>query len=249
MRCRWLSPPHELSLAADRVHLWRLSQDLPEDEIARLATYLAPEERERAERFHFARDRDRFIAMRSLLRIILANYLRISPSSVIFDYGPEGKPELANAQVGGRLKFNLSHSNRLALLAVTQERRVGVDLEYIRPLQDAAQIAQRFFAPGECAAYLALPPAEQPAAFFRCWTCKEAYIKAIGRGLSYPLDRFEVSVAPNEPARLLSVEGDADQAALWSMKVLQPEPDYLAALVVEGHDWHLSCWQSQKIST
>ena len=141
------------------------------------------------------------------------------------------------------LRFNLSHSQGLALYAVTRGREIGVDLECIRPISDAEQIAERFFSAHENAVFRTIPAHEKPKAFFNCWTRKEAYLKALGDGLARPLDEFDVSLAPGEPAKLLRIEGAPQEASRWSLNRLEPGSGYVAALAVEGYGYQLKCWQ------
>lgn len=203
-------------------------------------------ERVRAERFYFRRDRNHFIVAHGLLRLILSRYLNIEPSDLRFCYSPYGKPMLAKEFDGDRLRFNLSHSHGLALYAVTRARELGIDIERIRPDLTYEQLAERFFSPREVAALRAVPTSRRLGAFFSCWTRKEAYIKARGEGLSFPLDHFDVSLAPGEPATLLSTIGDPLETRRWSLRELDLAPGYAAALAVEGHDWRLKFWQWQQ---
>jgi len=243
LRRLWTPPPADLTLSSDDVHVWRAALDQPESRIRQFAHCLSADERARAERFHFERDRRHFIVGRGLLRAILGCYLSIEPHRLEFCYGSHGKPELGETSVGRRLRFNLSHSQGLVLYGVTRDREIGIDLERIRPIPKAEQIAQRFFSARENAVFRALPPGQGSEAFFNCWTRKEAYIKAVGDGLARPLDRFDVSFAPGEPARLLHVEGDPQEASRWGLLALTPAAGYVAALVVEGHGWRLACWE------
>jgi 4'-phosphopantetheinyl transferase len=141
------------------------------------------------------------------------------------------------------LSFNLTHSHQLALYAVTRRREIGVDLEYVRADFADEQIAERFFSPREVAALRTVPENLLKEAFFHCWTRKEAYVKAKGEGLSIPLDQFDVSLAPGEPALLLSTRDDPQEADRWSLQALFPGSGYVAALAVEGRTWRLKCWQ------
>jgi 4'-phosphopantetheinyl transferase len=155
-----------------------------------------------------------------------------------------GKPYLVSPSAPRTLAFNLSHAHGLLLVAVTYDRRIGIDVEYTRPpLPDVEHIAERFFSVEEKEALRALSSTARNEAFFRCWTCKEAYLKARGLGLSMPLDRFQVAVIPGQPARLLHVEGDLEEASRWSLRELVPAPGYVATLAVEGGGWRLSCWR------
>jgi 4'-phosphopantetheinyl transferase len=216
--------------------------DVPEWQVRRLWQTLTADERQRAERFLFEKDRTHFVVSRGLLRVLLGGYLRQDPPHLRFTYGPHGKPALATHTGRAPLRFNVSHSHGLALYAVTRGREVGVDVERIRPEIAQEKIAERFFAPREVTVLRRLPPLLQTSAFFACWTRKEAYMKAKGDGLALPLDQFEVSLAPGEPAALLRTAWDPQEAAGWALQDLEPAPGYRAAVAVAGHDWHLTCW-------
>lgn len=239
----WSFPPKTLKLERGEVHVWRASLDLEEPSIQSLLRTLCVEEQQRAERFHFQKDCDRFIVARGLLRTLLSRYLDKKPSSLQFVYNQYGKPALSEAYGRNPLCFNLSHSHGLALYAVTQNRNLGVDLEYIRTDFPWEEIAERFFSPKENAVLRTLPLDMKHEAFFTCWTRKEAYIKATGKGLSLPLDQFDVSLIPREPAMLISIAGNQQAACHWSLQELITDPGYVAALAVEGTGWHLKCWQ------
>lgn len=239
----WLPPSADLALSSDDVHVWRASLDLPASCVQSLQHTLAADELSRAERFYFHKDRKHFIVARGLLRAILSRYLDMEPGQLRFCYSDYGKPSLATMPGQDTLSFNVSHSHGLALYAVTRGREIGIDLERIRADLDCEQIAARFFSPRENAVLRALPAKLKPEAFFNCWTRKEAYIKARGGGLSLPLDQFDVSLAPGEPTTLLNIRGDPQEALRWSLRELMPGPGHMAALAVEGYDWHLTCWQ------
>jgi 4'-phosphopantetheinyl transferase len=197
------------------------------------AAVLSDDEFARASRFHFDRDRRRFVAGRALLRSILGRYLDVAPGEVAFAYGPNGKPRLA----GGGLSFNVSHSHGAALFAFTSERRIGVDIERHPAPDDGDAVARHFFAPAEVATLNSLSGDRRSTAFLRCWTRKEAYIKARGDGLSLALDSFEVSLAPGAEPALLSTRHDPPDAARWSLADLSSHcPGYVAALAIEGGD-------------
>ena len=239
----WRPPPKFLMLGSNEVHVWRAFLDLTTPQVQGLEQTLSPEELGRAERYYFQKDRKHFIVARGLLRNILSRYLQIEPYQIRFRYGPHGKPELSGEGGWETLRFNVSHSHGLALYAITRSREIGVDVECIRSVPEAEQIAERFFSTRENAVFRALPPHEKLHAFFNCWTRKEAYIKAIGDGLSRPLDQFDVSLAPGEPARLLHIEGAPQEACHWSIQAPTPASGYIAALAVEGHGFRLSCRQ------
>lgn len=239
----WPAPPVLLPLSQAEVHVWRVSLDQPANVIERLRSTLAEDERVRAAKYHFAKDQVRFVVGRGALRSVLGRYLSVLPGSLQFHYGPHGKPSLAAEFAGGGLDFNISHSHSLALFALARGRALGVDLEQLRADADMRQIAKRFFSASEVSALCGLPAAQQPRAFFDCWTRKEAYVKARGEGLSFSLAEFDVSLRPDEPAALLRVRGDAREAEGWTLHSLDVAHDYAAALVAEGHCWHLKTWQ------
>jgi 4'-phosphopantetheinyl transferase len=240
--CLWDNPPAEITLPEDEIHVWCAFLEQPASRIQAMFHILSIEEQSRAERFHFERDRRRYIVSQGHLRTLLGQYLRIAPEHIKFHRGTHGKPALKEAE---NLKFNLSHSHELAIYAITQSREVGVDIEHIRSIPDATQIVKRFFSAQEQRTFFSLPPEKHLEAFFNCWTRKEAFIKAKGKGLYHPLDQFSVSLAPGEPARLLEIENDPQETARWSLRELLPAPGYVAALVVERYSWRLRCWRVQ----
>jgi len=178
---------------------------------------------------------------RAALRCILSSYAGARPEQLVFEYGALGKPALANVP----LQFNLAHAGGMALCAVALQA-VGVDVEDMRrPIDDMDDVARRFFAKREWEQFNALPAHERRAAFFRCWTRKEAFIKAIGDGLSYPLNRFAVSFNADQPPALESIDGDANAARAWSLLDIQPATDYAGAVVVHAPACRLTCWSWQ----
>lgn len=239
----WLPPSSNWTLLNNDVHVWSASLNLPTFRVRQLAEKLSIDECIRAERFYFERDRRRFIVGRGLLRTILGCYLGIEPEQLQFCYGPHGRPSLVETLGESILNFNLSHSQDLALYAITRQRKIGIDVEYIHPIADIEQFAARFFSIREQAVFNALPANQKLTALFHCWTCKEAFVKAIGDGLTFSLNQFDVSLSPSEPAQLLSIRGDYFCVKHWSLKKLKPAPKYVAALAVEGNDWHLTCWR------
>ncbi|MGE5659888.1 MAG: 4'-phosphopantetheinyl transferase family protein [Actinomycetota bacterium] len=242
MQSIWQPPPADLALSNHEIHVWLASLDQPAQHRQQLLATLAPEERLRAERFHFELDRNRFIVGRGILRTILGRYLQQEPSWIQFRYGGRGKPYLATQPPDRSLCFNLSHSQGMALYALSRGQEIGIDLEFIRPLPDVEAIAQYCFSAQEKANFLTLPAREQKVAFFQVWTRKEAYLKAIGDGLAFPLDQFEVSLLPGEPAKLLSIQGCSEAAKQWLLQDLSPAPNYAATLAVAAGDWQLRYW-------
>jgi 4'-phosphopantetheinyl transferase len=218
------------------VHIWQATLDdrLADDSKHRLSA----DEISRADRFHFAKDRNHFIAARGLLRTLLSAYLGINSDELRFSYAEKGKPSLEETQHSA-INFNLAHSHGMAIYAFAHNREVGVDLEYIREGLAGEKIAERFFSPREIETLKSVPAERRKEAFFNCWTRKEAYIKARGEGLSMPLDEFDVSFAPGEPAALLLNHTEPAEVTRWSMRSISVPSGYAAALVAEGHSWRL----------
>ena len=236
----WRRPAGPPALGATDVHVWRVRLDAPDDGPALLAV-LADDERERLARFVFPRLGERYVTARGRLRLLLARYLGVDAAVLRFVYGPRGKPALAEG-AHADLRFNLSHSGDLALVAVTRGREVGVDVEADRPDFATEATARRFFSAAEVEAFLALPPASRHEAFFRCWTRKEAYIKALGDGLALPLDSFDVAIGEAATEILLATRPDPAEARRWRLAALAPGAGYAGAVAVEGQGWRLQCW-------
>lgn len=235
----WLPAPENLVLLQDDVHIWCASLDQPEWCQTELAATLSPDEQARAQRFHFDLHRQRFIAGRGILRNILGRYLGKAPRELEFCYSDRGKPSLAGSN--SSVCFNLSHSQSLALYAIAR-RPIGIDLEYIRPLDDALKLAQRFFSQSEYAFIQALPPDQKQKAFFQLWTCKEAYLKATGEGLA-GLGQVEVSLTRcRAPELHLIGENSSPEQHPWLLQPLTPDPNYGAAVAVAGQS-QLNYWQ------
>ncbi|HEX6042921.1 MAG TPA: 4'-phosphopantetheinyl transferase superfamily protein [Pyrinomonadaceae bacterium] len=232
----WSSPPVSLSLEAGEVHVWRLALEQP---LGRFIGMLDPDELTRANRFHFEKDRRHFIVARGFLRALLGRYLTSEPKELKFVYGAYGKPALEQE---GSLRFNMSHSHGMALYALTEGRDVGVDVEYMRADFTGDDIARRFFSPFEVQSLCGLPDQHRVESFFRCWTRKEAYIKATGRGLSQPLDGFDVTLAPGETAALLRTDDGSHER--WSMANVEVGPGYAGAVAVEGPITTIRYWNA-----
>ncbi|HEX4952883.1 MAG TPA: 4'-phosphopantetheinyl transferase superfamily protein [Thermoanaerobaculia bacterium] len=216
------------------IHVWTARLDPPEQEVAAARRLLDADELIRADRFRFEVHRRRFTVGRAFQRTILGAYLGRPPASLVYLYGPKGKPSLAPGHGDGILDFNLSNTEEMALLGVTAGRELGVDIEQVRALSDLEALAERFFSAAESRVLLALPDADRPIGFFNCWTRKEAYLKAIGDGLSAPLDAFDVTLVPGEPARMIALEGSPERAAAWQLFHLEPATGYLGAVAIEG---------------
>jgi 4'-phosphopantetheinyl transferase len=238
----WIEAPLDLSLGGDEVHVWRAGLESATSSISSLASLLSEDEVLRAKRFYFEKDRNQFVATRSLLRILLGRYLQVSPEGIRFGYGTHGKPFLQE-DAESHIRFNVSHSHHVALLAFAGHREVGVDAEFLRPERSTDDLAERFFSPLEVAALRALPKELWLGGFFSCWTRKEAFIKALGEGLSFPLSSFAVSVDPREPARLLETQLDPDAASRWHIENLNVGSDYRGALAIEYASTGIRTWE------
>jgi len=218
-------------LKGKEVHIWSATLDRPP---AGFYCWLSSDEMQRAERFYFEKDRNRFIVCHGILRKILSGYLGIKPNRIRFSRSKNDKPALVDKIDRDRLCFSLSHSEGLALYAMTRNREIGVDVEYVRDVPDMEKLAERFFSSRENEALHLLPADRKREAFFNCWTRKEAFIKATGDGLNYPLDKFEVSLVPDEPAKLIRIEGDAKASRRWSIQDIRPAVAYIAAFAMKG---------------
>jgi len=222
------STPPELPLTA--AHVWKRSLHGSDAELEACHELLSEEEREKAARYRVERPRTDYILTRGTLRSLLSKYLRTTPQEISFRYTQYGKPFLANDT---DLAFNVSHSEGLALLAFTRKRDIGVDVEKFRPQTDALKLAERFFSVHERESLRSLSSDELHTAFFRCWTRKEAYIKAKGEGLSLPLHQFDVSIEPDPAEALIATRPDGAEATRWMLRNLQTNPGYAAALAIE----------------
>jgi 4'-phosphopantetheinyl transferase len=231
--------PGRVELTPDDVHVVRFRLDEPCDE-----SVLDAEERDRAARFVFDRHRRRFVAAHAWMRAVLGRCIDRPAASLRFAAGSHGKPRLVDPPAD--IRFNLSHAGELALLAVVLEREIGVDVEEERPIE-TLQLARRFFASAEYSCLEAIPEEERDAAFFRCWTRKESFIKAVGEGLSFPLDLFEVSLAREDAPQLLRACRASGQAlARWRIVSLPIDGGYAAALTAEAGDWRVHRWQEPR---
>ncbi len=234
--------PH---LAPGEVHCWCANLDVPPETSAQLYATLSAGERSRSARFRYERDRRRFIVAHGVLRNLLGRYLETQPSEIAYAYNAFGKPDLSPNR-GGRIKFNLSHSGDLALIAIATDSNVGVDLECVQARSDYPEIARCFFSSADLDPLNAYPPQRYAEAFLGCWTRKEAYLKARGVGLAVPLNSFSVPMTTGPacgPVDLDETTNDRDPAKRWSFYALQPAPGHIGALAIEGTGWRLRQWQ------
>jgi 4'-phosphopantetheinyl transferase len=220
-------------IADGEIEVVATALDVAGQALAGLAALLSEAERQRAARFVFERDRRRFIVARARLRQLLGARLAMQPESLEFAYGAHGKPMLARRRGEPDLRFNLSHAEDLAVYAFAADREVGIDVEAVRVMQDADDVAASAFSSHENEAYRRLDPSDRPQGFFNCWTRKEAFIKALGEGLSHPLDSFDVSLKPGEPAKILRVGELSGDDCGWALQTFVPQPGFAAAIVVK----------------
>jgi 4'-phosphopantetheinyl transferase len=239
----WSPAPKDLTVADHEVHVWRAQLELPSSQVQRLRGILTDDELDRAKRFSFERDRQRFIAARGILRSILSHYITINPGDLRFYYNQYGKPFLAPDFSSYLHNFNLSHSGHMALYAITRNREIGVDVERVHSGFAYEEIAKHFFSVNEVAILGAIPIEKRLEAFYQCWTRKEAYIKAHGKGLSLPLDSFDVSFAPWEPPMLLSTKDAHQEGSLWTLLDLKPGLGNMGALAVKGTGCRFRYWE------
>lgn len=226
-------------LPAGHIHVWRAIVDIPVDRLQVYRETLSPDEHERAQRFKFSRHQRRFTASRGILRQILARYLRTPPRDIRFQSGPFGKP-LLQAAVEQPLHFNVAHSQQWALYAVSRDFEVGIDLEGDRDSLDYAGLAERICSAEELMTFRKLSRTEQRTAFFRCWTRKEAFVKAIGKGFSFPLEHLTVSFTDDEPPRILGIQKQSPHD--WSLFDLPLGQGFWGALAVAGKPSFIQGW-------
>ncbi|WP_353929040.1 4'-phosphopantetheinyl transferase HetI [Okeanomitos corallinicola TIOX110] len=234
--CLWLPAPQNLHLSSSDVHIWKINLKQSELQIQALKETLSSDEIARSERFYFPEHRQRFIVGRGSLRLILGGYLNVEPIEIEFDYHQRGKPFLAPKFLDSRLFFNISHSQDLGLLGVSYQQLIGVDVEYMRPMSDLENLAQRFFLAQEYEIIKSLNSVEKQQVFFRYWTCKEAYLKATGDGL-VKLENIGIDLTPTQPAQLLVVGN-------WQLQELIPADNFAAAVVVANNHNNFQFWQA-----
>lgn len=219
-------------LAEGVVDVWQVNLEIAIGRLEKFNRLLSVDEQAQAQRFVFDKDSQHFIVARGSLRQILSYYVDTPPEGIVFHYGEHGKPYLSSKLADHPLQFNFSHSGNVALCVVTKEQQVGIDVEYICKGIEFEQIAKRFFSSRESETLAKLPVAERKQAFFRIWTRKEAFIKAIGAGLSFPLNDFEVSLNPTE-AQLVHIKGDIQEADKWQVEDIVLTENYVGAVAIK----------------
>lgn len=239
LNCLWISSPSVVKLFPYQVHIWRIHLDLSSNRIYKLKKLLSPYEIAKVDKFYFEMHRRRYIARHGLLRIILSKYISSDPDQIQFSYSKSGKPELMPIKKQKLPSFNLSYSNELALCAITLNRSIGIDVEYIRENINVDLLAEHYFKPYEYKMINALSIDQRKKTFFDLWTLKEAYLK----GTSEEIDGFEkieFSISPNEPPELISNRENISESSLWSIYQLIPLDGYTASLAVEGNEVNIN---------
>ena len=210
------------------IHVWTIPLDEDADTVASLLNVLSGEERVRAARFRTTQLRVRFVVAHGALRTILSGYLGVAPAAVRFETTEMGRPYVP----GASFDFNLSHSDALAVVAVSVAGHVGVDVERLRRVDDEDAVVRRFFAPGEVRQYEAVRPQERTSAFYSTWTRKEAFVKALGTGLQRELSSFEVDVSPQAVCPRIRLDDD-DGRSSWNLRSFSPRSHYIAAVALD----------------
>jgi 4'-phosphopantetheinyl transferase len=239
----WINPPDNLILNDEEAHIWRADLKFNECFQSSFLKLLSTDEKSRAHKFRFAKDSRNFIIARGILRSLIGKYLEINPAEISFQYSEFGKPGIADNH---SLQFNISHSQNVALFAFIKKLNVGIDVEFVNQDIEVEDIATKFFSANEVSNLLALPEKQHALGFFNCWTRKEAFIKAVGEGLSFPLDKFEVSLEPDKPAKLLATDWEPKAVSRWSIYSMSPGPDLVGSLAIEGLVKDVKFWNWDK---
>jgi len=227
-------------LQKEDVHLWWADLDVEVHHTNDYYLIISMDEKNRAARYRFQQHRDNFIITHGLLRVILSQYLNTDPRKLCFIYKEFGKPSLDVSFNDSGLSFNLSHSNGIILYAITCSREIGVDIEYVFDSSCLEEISERFLSPRERKIFCMIPPYRRRQALFEYWTCKEAYIKATGRGHSVPLNQVEVLFLHSNPEIVLASKFRPKGDYIWSLQKIESPQGYIAALAVEGNDFKLN---------
>jgi 4'-phosphopantetheinyl transferase len=240
----WHSQARFTPLQENEVHIWLANLDLEIFALPKYLRDLSLGERSRAQRLRFDHDRRRFVLAKGLLRQLLGGYLKLEPHDVQFTNGPSGKPELSRRLLEQhQVQFNQAHSGNIGIFAFCKNRRVGIDVEEVRVFPDIEQIAEMLFSPHELELFRALPDSEKKSTFFRAWTHKEAFVKALGKGLTLPLSHFEVSSVGAHLARIVQNHDHPPRHLEWYVREIPVSPHFAAAVCVEGEGWRLRCWK------
>ncbi len=221
-----------MTIIGNEIHIYRSSLETTSDKIKDYESFLSADELYKANRYKFEKDRFHYITGRALLRNILSRYLNQFPGEIVFSYSDKGKPFIKDTEV----KFNLAHSGGRAVYAVANNMDIGIDIEFMRELPDALQIAKRFFSEKEVVEFSEIREVDIRTAFFNCWTRKEAFIKAVGEGLSYPLKDFSVTLKPGDKPEILWIKDKAEEVKYWSLINIDTDENYISSLAVKAEN-------------
>jgi len=239
----WSAAPKDKDLREGEVHVWLANLELEIYSMPKFLRDLSLAERTRAQRLRFDQDRRRFVISKGVLRNLVSKYTDIDPHEIQFSIGPSGKPELAERLQDKRapLHFNQAHSGHLGIYAFSKHRLVGVDVEEVRPFPDMDQVASLLFSSHEMVVFQSLGPEEKERAFFSTWTHKEAFVKALGKGLTLPLNHFEIARVHGGLARIVQNHSQPAKPLNWFVNDIQISAQFSAAVCVEGESWKLRC--------
>lgn len=236
---KWKPPPNNLTLKSIETHIWRANLDKNNSNFAFLKTHLTKDEVEYAKRFKFKKHSNRFIIARGILRSLLGRYLEVTPRKIKIEYSDYGKPHFQNEKA---INFNISHSKQMAVFAFSKYCNIGIDIEFINKKIEFDEIAKRFFSKNEVKTLNSLSDKDKVIGFYNCWTRKEAFIKAVGEGLSFPLDKFEVSLEPEKPAKIIKINCPQQDVSKWSIYAIKPEHNFVGSCVLEGSIERIKYW-------
>lgn len=242
LKIDWPLATFDLSLKKNQIQVFAISTNRSQNEIKRFFRMLSTDEMERAKRFKFDNHRNRFIVVRGALRELLGKQLNLSPDSLEFDYLERGKPFIKTSFLNTPLKFNLTHSNDIALYAIAHDVDIGIDVEYILPSENKLKAVGKIFSKYEQKVLTGMSNHVRHKAFYECWTCKEALVKAIGGGISIPFDQFDIDVSQFGKPRILEIRLPGYSVKEWSIFYLKPHQDYIGAVAARGKDFSLNCW-------
>jgi 4'-phosphopantetheinyl transferase len=239
----WIKPKDSVIISNSETHVWLLPLELNKRGLEKAKSLLDNHEKTRAEQFYFHRHRNHYIAARGQMRKLLSQYLNVENDRIKFSYNEFGKPYLEK----NLIQFNLSHSNKLALFAVNLQYELGVDIEWMKRKSNLLQIGKRFFSTNEYAQLKLLPEKLQRQGFFNCWTRKESYIKARGKGLGISLSKFEVSLIPGESVQIKSTAHEPDAVKKWKLYAFNPHAEYAAGLTINTNHTQVCFWDGSTI--
>jgi 4'-phosphopantetheinyl transferase len=224
-----------MDISKNEIHVYKAFSETSENKLNYFLDLLDTDEKNKADRFKFAKHRNNFISFRAYLRIILSEYLNTHPAKITFSYADKGKPFISDSEI----KFNISHSDNFAVYAVTSQIEIGIDTEKIKELPDALSIAKNYFSEMEVKQFSEVNENNYKQAFYNCWTRKEAFIKAIGEGLSFPLADFSVSFMPGEAPEMKWIKDKPEESLLWTIINIDLEKEFISSLAIRSNQIRL----------